>query len=579
MTTPKVITWHHCYDKQSKNMIIQKAMQHPAKMAMGLCERIFEFMEKEGMVARGDTIVDPFGGIGMTGIVGTSRGFRVLCVELEQKFVAITEANFKKHERTWELAERNLPGVVRGDSRNLRALLQGSADAVLSSPPYCQMEKSGGKAVFDQLEKKHGRKFTEKTRRQGYRRGDATTEGQIGNMPAGAVGGVITSPPWDNNTQGHVGAEKFKNPEDFLKAGRGHGASDEARLRQLERDQQKTLGDTEGQISQLPSGSVDGVITSPPYADKSITAQKNFIGSGSDKGTPAGKIRLKDKGYDAIVTSPPYSETMQHGRHGIDFTKAKKDYPGRVQHAERTKDMNKRHAEQRYAEFGASPKNIGNLSEGQGVDGILTSPPFNEDRANVIHGKGKGAHTYDANESKARMKKDYVKPTDPKSIGRLKVDGVVTSPPYENASATSRRGKDAHPERLDGPLPPVSYGKSKGQIGNTSKETYWQAMCTVYEQCYQTLRPGRYIAVVVKDFVRNKQLVPLCDNTVKLLTHVGFDAQYRIRASLVHDLGMEDMFTGKRKVKERKSFFRRLAEKKGGPRIDYEEVLIAQKNA
>jgi hypothetical protein len=29
--------------------------------------------------------------------------------------------------------------------------------------------------------------------------------------------------------------------------------------------------------------------------------------------------------------------------------------------------------------------------------------------------------------------------------------------------------------------------------------------------------------------------------------------------------------------KERKSFFRRLAEKKGSPRIDYEEVLICRR--
>ena len=41
----------------------------------------------------------------------------------------------------------------------------------------------------------------------------------------------------------------------------------------------------------------------------------------------------------------------------------------------------------------------------------------------------------------------------------------------------------------------------------------------------------------------------------------------------------EDMFTGKSDPihKERKSFFRRLAEKKGSPPIDWEEVIWAIK--
>ncbi|HEU4344036.1 MAG TPA: hypothetical protein VFU31_20975 [Candidatus Binatia bacterium] len=39
-----------------------------------------------------------------------------------------------------------------------------------------------------------------------------------------------------------------------------------------------------------------------------------------------------------------------------------------------------------------------------------------------------------------------------------------------------------------------------------------------------------------------------------------------------------DLFEGETvKKTERKSFFRRLAEKKGSPRIDFEEVIIARK--
>ena len=48
---------------------------------------------------------------------------------------------------------------------------------------------------------------------------------------------------------------------------------------------------------------------------------------------------------------------------------------------------------------------------------------------------------------------------------------------------------------------------------------------------------------------------------------------------LVDDHGDQlDIFGGARaRLKERKSFFRRLAEKKGSPRIDHEDIIIMRK--
>ena len=66
--------------------------------------------------------------------------------------------------------------------------------------------------------------------------------------------------------------------------------------------------------------------------------------------------------------------------------------------------------------------------------------------------------------------------------------------------------------------------------------------------------------------------------TLKLLISLGFTPVERIKAMLVtksvnHGLFGEDIIT----EKARKSFFRRLAESKGSPKIDWEEILVVRK--
>ena len=60
--------------------------------------------------------------------------------------------------------------------------------------------------------------------------------------------------------------------------------------------------------------------------------------------------------------------------------------------------------------------------------------------------------------------------------------------------------------------------------------------------------------------------------------NIGFDLFLRVKASLVKETRLPGLF-GKPVVhrKERKSFFRRLAESKGSPPIDWEEVIWARK--
>lgn len=56
-------TWVGCYEESWKGYITDEAFAHPAKFARGLIERILSEMLARGMLAKGDVVVDPFGGV------------------------------------------------------------------------------------------------------------------------------------------------------------------------------------------------------------------------------------------------------------------------------------------------------------------------------------------------------------------------------------------------------------------------------------------------------------------------------------------------------------------------------------
>lgn len=124
--------WSGCYGRRG-DLFTQDSNKHPAKMAVQLCYRIFEHGQKRGYWSPGDTILDPMGGIGTTGIVGASLGYNVVLVELEHYFLSMAAANI------W-LLRTKMPNASRiellqGDARQFEAVL-AQADAGVCSPPY-----------------------------------------------------------------------------------------------------------------------------------------------------------------------------------------------------------------------------------------------------------------------------------------------------------------------------------------------------------------------------------------------------------------------------------------------------------
>ena len=196
-----------------------------------------------------------------------------------------------------------------------------------------------------------------------------------------------------------------------------------------------------------------------------------------------------------------------------------------------------------------------------GINGVISSPPYSEARIGQESGQEHCGHG------------DQYGAT-PGQLGAMKANGfeaAVSSPPFEDGSP--HNGGDAkfiNDKRLFG-----EYGCSDGQLGNDTGNDFWTAARTIVDQVYQVLSPGGHACWVVKDFVKSKARVPFCDQWRQMCEAAGFVTLHEHHALLVHST--EHDFDGNEKRRESKSFFRRLAENKGSPKIDYEVVLCMEK--
>lgn len=306
-------------------------------------------------------------------------------------------------------------------------------------------------------------------------------------------------------------------------------------------------------LAAAATAGMPGIVTSAPYGEglgkgggKNLTAgrgdteyiQSMFTQYGSTKGQigelPMGKV-------DAVITSPPYANSVNRkDGHGFDWSKG-------VQFEARPKSA-QRHYEKlaEKTHYGETEGQIGALRPGN-LDAVVTSPPW-EDREGALN---------------ARKLKDPAKFAE----NMARRDG------FGGRHSTTAKSRMAQLERQEA----STYGESEGQIGNWVGETYWQAMAQVYRECFDALRPGGVMAVVMKDYVKDKRVVPLCHDTLTLLVRLGFKPVLRARAHIVKERS-ENTFGGVVTTRtERKSFFRRLAESKGSPRIDWEEVICVRR--
>jgi len=233
---------------------------------------------------------------------------------------------------------------------------------------------------------------------------------------------------------------------------------------------------------------------------------------------------LKQADIDVVVSSPPFYDCLESK--DIEFQKVVR--PGRTN---------------QYSDYGNSVGQLSRMKEGS-IDAVISSLPY--ENAVVGHGKEKDSDTLRRFRGFLSKSKEKLTPGRAKGIKTM-VEG------YNSQSANN--------------------------LGNLSNDTFWSASKIIVQHCYDLLKPGGHAIWVTKDYIKSGKKVPFTDRWIALCEHIGFKLICRHYAMLIETYGVQMTITGEEKeiVTERKSFFRRLAEKKGSPRIDWEDVICFEK--
>ena len=356
-------------------------------------------------------------------------------------------------------------------------------------------------------------------------------------------------------------------------------------------------------LLQVLRGEVEGCVSSPPYEgsirhDAGGSHKETWINEygGGDVpprcyGDNPSNLGNLTGGFDAAVASPPYADSMEKPG-GIDPSKS--DHIGGP-HSQ----MNR--SDTRY---GGSDGQLGAMPEGE-FSAAVSSPPFGA-------AETRDRSPYQGGFVGDMMGRAYTQSRQGETDGNLggmetraeDFEAVVSSPPWENVEGSNAARKHKDPEalaeeraegyrtgRLKGHLASkeailralqrendYNYGNSPGQLGVEQADTFWSAARTIIEQVYAALVPGGHAVWVTKAFVRDGERVDFPGQWRQLCEAVGFVTLHEHHAMLVEDNGTQlGFFEDDHLVTERKSFFRRLAESKGSPPIDWETVWCMEK--
>lgn len=244
--------WQGCYPSQWKGLLVPDAFSHPAKFSSKLIRRIyFHLVDEMRWLSPGDSVIDPFGGVGLGALDALRYGLNWIGNELEPRFVDLSNQNIALWNSLFagKLPRWGTARLIQGDSRYLvNAIAQ--AKGAISSPPYA-----------DSLERPNGIDAS-KIKRPGGANSQSIidprygfTPGQLAALPPGDFQAALSSPPFIQTTGGTNVTSKTGPLSDPALIKR-HAAGNQA---------MNAYGVTPGQLSELREGDYQGVISSPPY--------------------------------------------------------------------------------------------------------------------------------------------------------------------------------------------------------------------------------------------------------------------------------------------------------------------------
>ena len=376
----------------------------------------------------------------------------------------------------------------------------------------------------------------------------------------GEVEGCVSSPPYEGSISHDAGGS---HKETWINE---YGGGDIP---------PRCYGDNPSNLGNL-TGGFDAAVASPPYAESMERcggidpSKSDHIGgphsqmnrSDTRYGGSDGQLGAMPEGpFDAAVSSPPF---------GAAETRDRSPYQGGF-----VGDMMGRAYTQ--SRQGETEGNLGGMeTRAEDFEGVVSSPPFEsslESQDRSFQAKARPGRTIQCAE--------YGDAEGQLGAMRGGFEGAVSSPPYEASRVDNEFQRQANdpafpiasvPEHID------SYGAGSTRRTIESIDTFWSAARTIVEQVYAALVPGGHAVWVTKAFVRNGERVDFPGQWRQLCEAVGFVTLHEHHAMLIEQHGTQlGFFEDDHLVTERKSFFRRLAESKGSPPIDWETVWCMQK--
>lgn len=566
---PKVIidSWLDCYPSNWQGKIIKESTAHPAKYSSKLIFKIYDHLLEMGWVKKGDKVIDPFAGVGLGALRAVQLGLSWTGIELEQRWYELAFESYAcpGFDKDFWIRFNHRPDIIQflRSERRLCPQCESrlSPDEKRSKTgfiierriPFADQHVYRGNipAWLNQFRHINGVGNAQ------LFNGDSRKMSQI--LAGGNYAAVLASPRKADSLR-----PQAQNGIDWGKIEADKNRKDNGRHKY-------NYGNTAGQLGIMAGNDFAASIASPPFLQTSggtgaaggvidealqkrhSAGNKNADAYGGNHNQltnmPEGDFQQAIKGelFDASLSSPPYADDTS-------LPQAKRDYSKLIAHLERNHNRKMSRAKDLFGAgvYGATDGQLGKLPVGEielvlesaaNLSGSQTvamkSPPFE----NSIAGE-----TVNANARRKLARKmghanaEFVSPIDTKNVGMI----------------------DAQP-----------YGVTAGNIGNDSGETFWSAARAIVEQVYFTLKPGGHAVWVVKDYVRNWQIVPFCDQWRQLCEAVGFITLHEHHAELNRNKGTQHKLDGgvHVEIKSSKGFFRRLRESKGTPAIDYEVVF------
>ncbi|MEE9365490.1 MAG: hypothetical protein V3W44_02290 [Dehalococcoidales bacterium] len=632
------LDWYGLYAGGWRKEISDESFSHPAKFARGLIGRIYRHALKQGYIKPGDTILDPFGGVGLGAVDALRHGVHWRGVDLEQPFVdlgagcdctGISPSDWARFYGRWKQA-RYL------DGRHWCPWCISEAGVVLDEPPTPQAGQAQAvrRARIAELSEKHNRRVPK------YDPLPLPDGGYVRRPTQLTIFDKVDSPSYERNS-GRIprtGPHHFTgNLELFARRYARDGAT-AALVQGDSRELGKVLGEA------------DGVISSPPFQSSQKAQDIGFFCEVQRKWRPKsggshpssrgvyapsadnlGDLPATSAQFNAAIGSPPYAGQTIHGGGGIDTEKVKRA-GGRNSQASAMDD------------YGDTRGQLGEMPEGPHA-AVIGSPPYaeslssddpdkrgglfrdpkrrNDKTLTAEYGQSKGqlevmkvisslpyAESLDRGtvDKTARVKlaarrgisSAAVSPIDMEQVGKrdqeygdtpgqLGVMRVVPSPPWE-ASVSTMEAENAKryggwakntdgSNRLARSLTGGGYGSAPDQLGKENGTDFWTAARQIMEQVAQALAPGAVAIWVLGGFVRDWKYVDFPDQWRRLGEACGFKSLEWIRAWKVESLGAQYTLEGKleKLIIRRKTFFRITNERKGSPPVDFEVVLVQRR--